>query len=217
MEREGAAFAGAAAQLPSTQLGYGMQALSQAQGKYADATAERGAQYTQLRGQVIGSRGELVSNELQRIRDNNLNKQKLAEDQREFNVNARQARVNANIQWQSVKGTLAAYGLDEKKLLQAEAEFMTDQTGVINKVVYDKKGNGRVVATTQLAPGSDAASTGGDEDERCDDDGEGQGEASRRRLWLTAGPRSRRRQARCAPPAPTGPGSRSRTRSRRRC
>ena len=133
-EREGAAFGAAASMLPATQLGYGQQALTQLHREGADKRAEIDARRRQLYEQELGN-----------IFDRNMARQKFAEEKR-------QADINAQIQWQSVKGTLAAYGLDEKRLLQAEAEFMTQQTGFIHKV-----GNGRVVATQQPAPGSAAA------------------------------------------------------------
>jgi hypothetical protein len=151
LSREGAAFGAAAAMLPATFMGQGQQMIGQGQREFDESAAARRREYENARRGIEGQRASLYQQERQNIFERNFAREQFAEEKR-------QARINAQIQWHSVKGTLAAYGLDEKKLLQAEAEFMTNQTGVIHKVKYDKKGNGRVVATGQPAPGSAAAS-----------------------------------------------------------
>lgn len=144
LRAQGAAFSSAAHMMPQVAFGRGQMSLGAAQAE----TAERNQQLRDKRLEVEALRPGLMSDELTRISDRNLTRQKFAEDKK-------QARVNANLQWQSIKTSREYFGLDKKKTLQAEATFMTDQTGELHVV---KKG--KVVPTGRPAYGSDAAAIG---------------------------------------------------------
>lgn len=89
LNREGAAFGAAASMLPSTQLGYGAQALAQQQQDLAGALADFDAQ----RRKVESERPGIIQQALADIRANNLERQKLAFAQKqEKAANARDAR-----------------------------------------------------------------------------------------------------------------------------
>ncbi len=110
LEREGAAFGAAASMLPSTQLGYGSQRLAQGQQQFATDAEARRQQYEDMRRDVLGTRGQLTSQELQRIRENNRAKLAFAEQKRAARANERIQQESVDRQADYLENTLRATG-----------------------------------------------------------------------------------------------------------
>src|SRR5262245_9106184 len=141
LEREGAAFGAAASMLPSTQLGYGSQRLQQGQAAYDADLAARNAEYGNLRKDVLGTRGKLMQDYLQQIRENNLARQKFAEDKRA-------ALAGEAINRRSVETSASYLKTQQRQQALAEATARTNAEGLlyfVNKkgeveLARDKKG-----------------------------------------------------------------------------